>query len=42
MAEWVPASRVRGIHKPLGVFLCPLPSIFMKFTWNANLYYRYL
>ena len=29
-------------HTPLGVFRCPLPSIFMKFTWHANPYYRYL
>ena len=29
-------------HTPLWVFRCPLPSIFMKFTWHANLHYRYL
>ena len=29
-------------HTPLGVFRCPLPSIFMKFTWHPNLHYRYL
>ena len=29
-------------HTPLGVFRCPLPSIFMKFTWHANPHYRYL
>ena len=29
-------------HTPLGVFRCPLPPIFMKFTWHANLHYRYL
>ena len=29
-------------HTPLLVFRCPLPSIFMKFTWHANLHYRYL
>ena len=29
-------------HTPLLVFRCPLPSIFMKFTWHANPHYRYL
>ena len=29
-------------HTPLVVFRCPLPSIFMKFTWHPNLHYRYL
>ena len=29
-------------HTPLLVFRCPLPSIFMKFTWHPNLHYRYL
>ena len=24
------------------VFRCPRPSIFVKFTWHANLHYRYL
>ena len=29
-------------HTPLRVFRCPLPSIFMKFTWHPSLHYRYL
>ena len=29
-------------HTPLVVFRCPLPPIFMKFTWHPNLHYRYL
>ena len=29
-------------HTPLGVLRCPLPSIFMKFTWHSNPHYRYL
>ena len=29
-------------HTPLVVFRCPRPSIFVKFTWHANLHYRYM
>ena len=29
-------------HTHLGVFRCPRPSIFVKFTWHANPHYRYL
>ena len=37
-----PASRVRGSTRLSEVFRCPRPSIFVKFTWHANLHYRYL
>ena len=41
--RWAPpASRVRVSTCLSEVFRCPLPSIFMKFTWHANLHYRYL